>query len=92
MFFVLVFSAAFATSHTPAYDEILVDHPATFQAFGEVAGYEPICDVRWLQGDGVIDLVEPPPLMPAPVAAPAEPLVRAASSVAAVSVEARTRE
>ena len=93
MFFVLVLSATFATSHGPAYDEVLVDHPATLAPSSREVAAEPVCDVSWLHGgEGVIDLVEPPPLMPARAVAPIAPAARAASSVAAVTVEARTRE
>lgn len=98
MFFVLVFAAAFASPYGPSYDEVLVDHPVAFQLPEEVAA-EPVWDACGyplvaspLHGDGVIDLVEPPPLMPTRAAAPVAPALRAASSVAAVTVEARTRE
>lgn len=90
MFFVLVLASAFATPYGPSYDEVLVVAP-TPRLPEEVAA-EPVCEVHWLHGDGVIDLVEAPPLMPVRVAAPAAPVLRAASSVAAVTVEALTRE
>ena len=92
MFIVLALSAAFAAPYGPVYDEVLVDHPATFRLPEEVAAAVPAWEVSPLQGDGVIDLVEAPPLMPARPGATVEPMVRAASSVAAVTVEARTRE